>query len=47
MAQLVEECKVRLPRLFESEEFERQKAGNLEQLKTMRAASAATVPPSA
>jgi lon-related putative ATP-dependent protease len=32
MARLVEECKVRLPRLFESEEFERQKAQILEAL---------------
>jgi lon-related putative ATP-dependent protease len=32
MARLVEECKVRLPRLFESEEFERQKSGILEDL---------------
>ena len=32
MARLVEECKVRLPRLFESEEFERQKSRILEEL---------------
>ena len=32
MARLVEECKVRLPRLFESEEFERQKSRILEDL---------------
>jgi lon-related putative ATP-dependent protease len=32
MARLVEECKVRLPRLFEGEEFERQKAQIVEAL---------------
>jgi lon-related putative ATP-dependent protease len=32
MAQLVEECKVRVPRLFEGEEFERQKAQIMETL---------------
>ena len=32
MVRLVEECKVRLPRLFESEEFERQKSKILEEL---------------
>ena len=32
MARLVEECKVRLPRLFEGEEFEREKSRILEEL---------------
>jgi hypothetical protein len=32
MARLVEECKVRLPRLFEGEEFERQKSQIMEAL---------------
>jgi lon-related putative ATP-dependent protease len=32
MARLVEECKVRLPRLFEGEEFERQKSQIMEDL---------------